>query len=115
VCGDQVAGISSGPDRDQGLREQLTKLAQERPRFGYRRLGMLLDREGEHVNHKRLFRVYRQSGLSVKRNRRKKLVRSGISQRAYRWPEKDVRRRASKRDYRRLVAGQVGTQEHEEC
>jgi len=31
------------------------------------------------VNHKRLFRVYRQAGLSVKRNRRKKLVRVGVS------------------------------------
>jgi putative transposase len=68
------------PDRDEGLREQLTKLAHERPRFGYRRLGVLLDREGEHVNHKRLFRVYRESGLSVKRNRRKKLLRVGFHQ-----------------------------------
>lgn len=68
------------PDRDAGLREQLTKLAHERPRFGYRRLGVLLEREGEHVNHKRLFRVYRASGLSVKRNRRKKLLRTGVSQ-----------------------------------
>jgi putative transposase len=39
----------------------------------------LLDREGEHVNHKRVFRVYRESGLSVKRNRRKKLVRCGVN------------------------------------
>jgi putative transposase len=67
-------------DRDEGLREQLMKLAQERPRFGYRRLGVLLDREGEHVNHKRVFRVYRECGLSVKRNRRKKLARCGVSQ-----------------------------------
>jgi putative transposase len=68
------------PDGDEGLREQLTKLAQERPRFGYRRLGVLLEREGEHVNHKRVFRVYRESGLSVKRNRRKKLMRTGVPQ-----------------------------------
>lgn len=68
------------PDGDEGLREQLTKLAHERPRFGYRRLGVLLEREGEHVNHKRVFRVYRESGLSVKRNRRKKLMRIGVPQ-----------------------------------
>ena len=55
-------------------------LAHERPRFGYRRLRVLLAREGEHVNHKRLFRVYREAGLSVKRNRRKKLVRVGVKQ-----------------------------------
>ena len=68
------------PDRDNELREALTELAHERPRFGYRRLGVLLDRAGEHVNHKRLFRVYRDAGLSVKRVRRKKLVRAGVSQ-----------------------------------
>jgi putative transposase len=68
------------PDRNEELREQLMGLAQERPRFGYRRLGVLLDREDKHVNHKRLFRVYRAAGLSVKRNRRKKLVRIGVSQ-----------------------------------
>ncbi len=68
------------PDRDEELREQLMALAEERPRFGYRRLGVLLAREDKHVNHKRLFRVYRAAGLSVKRNRRKKLVRIGVSQ-----------------------------------
>jgi putative transposase len=77
------------PDRDEGLREQLRKLAQERPRFGYRRLGVLLERAGEHVNHKRLFRVYRESGLSVKRNRRKKLVRCGVSQPVLREPNEE--------------------------
>jgi putative transposase len=76
-------------DRDEGLREQLAKLAQERPRFGYRRLGVLLDREGQHVNHKKLFRVYRESGLSVKRNRRKKLVRIGVSQPVLKGPNEE--------------------------
>lgn len=68
------------PDRDEALREQLIELAHQRPRFGYRRLGVLLSREGRRINHKRLFRVYRAAGLSVKRNRRKKLVRAGVSQ-----------------------------------
>ena len=68
------------PDGDSGLREQLTELARERPRFGYRRLGVLLTRSGQRVNHKRLYRVYREAGLSVKRIRRKKLVRVGVSQ-----------------------------------
>lgn len=67
------------PDRNEKLREQLVELAHQRPRFGYRRLGVLLSREGQHVNHKRLFRVYREAALSVKRNRRKKLVRMGVS------------------------------------
>jgi putative transposase len=68
------------PDRDGQLREQLTELARERPRFGYRRFGVLLARNGQAVNHKRLYRVYREAGLSVKRIRRKKLVRVGVSQ-----------------------------------
>jgi putative transposase len=67
-------------DGDAELREELTTLAQERPRFGYRRLGVLLARNGKRVNHKRLYRVYRQAGLGVKRIRRKKLVRTGQGQ-----------------------------------
>ena len=60
---------------DSGLREQLLRLAREKPRFGYRRLQILLRREGTLVNHKRTQRVYRELGLSVKRTRRKKLMR----------------------------------------
>jgi putative transposase len=59
------------------LRKKLTKLAQEQPRYGYRRLQVLLQREGQIVNHKRIFRVYRAAGLSVKRKNRKRLVRTG--------------------------------------
>lgn len=64
-------------DRDTELRKQLVELAQEKPRYGYRRLQVLLQRKGQHVNHKRLFRVYRSAGLSIKRKRRKRLVRVG--------------------------------------
>ena len=60
---------------DSQLREQLLRLAREKPRFGYRRLHILLQREGAVVNHKRLQRVYRELGLSVKRTRRKRLMR----------------------------------------
>jgi putative transposase len=67
------------PDRDAELRQELTELAQQRPRFGYRRLGILLARNGRRVNHKRLFRVYGEAGLSVKRMRRRRLVRTGLS------------------------------------
>jgi putative transposase len=42
-------------------------LAQERRRFGYRRLHVLLRREGYVVNHKRLFRLYREEKLAVRR------------------------------------------------
>ena len=65
--------------------------AAERPRFGYRRLHILLDREGVAVNHKRIYRVYRAAGLQVRRRRRKRLTRADrvplpiASQRLERW------------------------------
>jgi putative transposase len=94
ACGLVGVGRSScryrqKPDRDGRLRERLVELAYERPRFGYRRLGVLLAREDMHINHKRLFRVYRAAGLSVKRNRRKKLIRIGVSQPALSAPNEE--------------------------
>lgn len=59
---------------DSELRERLKSLADQRPRFGYRRLHVLLKREGHHINHKRVFRVYREAGLGLPRRRRKRLV-----------------------------------------
>ena len=61
---------------DTDLRTRLQDLAREQPRFGYRRLHVLLGREGVEVNHKRVQRVYRELGLTVKRLRRKRLVRA---------------------------------------
>jgi putative transposase len=62
---------------DEPLKEKLMALAREKPRFGYRRLHILLRREGETVNHKRVWRVYREAGLCVKPRRRKRLLRVG--------------------------------------
>ena len=56
-----------------GLRGRLGELAQERRRFGYRRLTVLLRREGWAVNHKRVYRLYRQEGLGVRRRKRKRI------------------------------------------
>jgi putative transposase len=53
--------------QDTELRERLRALAHERRRFGYRRLHVLLRREGFIVNHKRLFRLYREERLLVRR------------------------------------------------
>src|SRR5436190_17842685 len=61
--------------QDTELRERLRALAQERRRFGYRRLHVLLRREGFVVNHKRLFRIYREERLMVrKRGGRKRAL-----------------------------------------
>jgi putative transposase len=52
---------------DAALRERLRAIAHERRRFGYRRLHVLLKREGHVVNHKKLFRLYREEKLTVRR------------------------------------------------
>lgn len=62
-------------DRNQQLRARLRELARQKPRYGYRRLGALLERKGEAVNHKRLFRVYQEAGLGVRRREKKRLER----------------------------------------
>lgn len=49
------------------LRQRLRELAAERRRFGYRRLGYLLAREGIRPNHKKLLRIYREEGLRDRR------------------------------------------------
>ena len=59
-----------------GLMERLLVLARERPRYGYRRLHVLLRREGFAVNHKRVHRLYRREGLMVRRRLRKRLTRA---------------------------------------
>jgi putative transposase len=52
---------------DEALRERLKSLAHERRRFGYRRLHVLLRREGHAVNKKRVQRIYREEKLTVRR------------------------------------------------
>jgi putative transposase len=54
------------------LRMRLRELAAARPRFGYRRLYILLRREGWAVNHKRVYRLYGEDQLVVRTRRRKK-------------------------------------------
>ena len=57
---------SRRPD-DAELRGRLKALASERRRFGYRRLHILLKRDGVALNHKKLFRLYREERLTVRR------------------------------------------------
>jgi putative transposase len=62
---------------EPSLRQRLRELAAARPRFGYRRLHVLLRREGVIVNHKRVERLYREEGLAVRRRTRKRVARDG--------------------------------------
>jgi putative transposase len=52
---------------DAALRKRLRELAHERRRFGYRRLGWLLARGGQRMNQKKLYRLYREEKLMVRR------------------------------------------------
>ena len=69
----------SSRKRDGGmLRERLRAIAEERPRFGYRRLMVMLRREGFEVNHKRVFRLYQLEGLKLRRKKRKRVSRTRL-------------------------------------
>jgi putative transposase len=59
---------------DTALRARLRELAAQRRRWGYRKLLVLLRREGMLVNHKRVERIYREEGLSVRKRKRKRAV-----------------------------------------
>ena len=61
------------------LRTRLRELANERRRFGYRRLFVLLKRDGEPSGVNRIYRLYREEGLSV---RKRKARRRAVGTRA---------------------------------
>ncbi|CUH38686.1 insertion element IS2 transposase InsD [Jannaschia seosinensis] len=62
------------PDSPE-IRKEMKEIAGKRRRFGYRRIGILLERKGMTMNHKKLYRLYREEGLSVKRRRGRKRAR----------------------------------------
>ena len=80
----RVVGLSTATWRYQrrtsamnvSVLERLQAHAAVRARFGYRRLHILLEREGLVVNHKRVHRIYQAAGLQVRRRRRKHLTRA---------------------------------------
>jgi putative transposase len=79
VCGLLSVAVSSYRyrvrDGNAELRTKMVELAREKPRYGYRRLHVLLQRDGEVANHKRVYRVYREAGLCLRRKKRKHCTR----------------------------------------
>lgn len=57
-----------------GLRERIVEIAAAKRRYGYRRVHVLLRREGWKINHKRTHRLYREAGLQVRRRARKRIL-----------------------------------------
>jgi len=70
------------PDQS-ALRKQIRDIALSRVRYGYRRIHILLKRQGMSINHKRVHRLYCEEGLQIRRKRPRRHV-SG----AHRQPEK---------------------------
>jgi len=64
---------SRRPD-DTELKAKLVELAGQKRRYGYRRLHVLLLRQGLRVNRKRTYRIYREAGLAVRRRKRKRIA-----------------------------------------
>jgi putative transposase len=56
-----------------GLGERIAEIAGEKRRYGYRRIYLLLRRQGWRVNRKRIYRLYREAGLAVRRRKRKRI------------------------------------------
>jgi putative transposase len=65
----------SRENKQDGLRLRLKELAGIHVRYGYRRLTVLLRREGWPVNAKRIYRLHRQEGWIVRTKQRKKMAR----------------------------------------
>jgi putative transposase len=65
-------------ERDAALRKRLRELAAKRMRFGYRRLTAMLVREGMPINHKRVYRLYREEGLAMRIRQRRRIRWSGV-------------------------------------
>lgn len=61
------------PDSNCQLRECIVLLAGQRRRFGYRRIHIMLKREGWYINVKRVYRLYRDAGLAVRKRSRKQI------------------------------------------
>ncbi|HMM07191.1 MAG TPA: IS3 family transposase [Clostridiales bacterium] len=87
----RLAGISQNSKRyqpvdkseDKQITERLVALSARWKRFGYRRLHVMLQREGIKINHKRTYRLYKEAGLSLpKRSKKKKYEKRGMPQRA---------------------------------
>ena len=64
------------PPDHADIRKKMHEIAGKRRRFGYRRIGIMFEREGFMTSQKKLYRLYKEEGLSVRRRRGRKRARS---------------------------------------
>ena len=60
--------------------KKMHEIAGKRRRFGYRRVGILPEREGFAMKEKKMYRLYKEEGLSVRRRRRRERARGTRAQ-----------------------------------
>lgn len=53
-------------DAQTALRQRIREIAESRRRFGCKRIHVMLIREGWKVNHKRVYRLYKEEGLGLR-------------------------------------------------
>jgi len=71
------ARYQAHPRDDQALQEQMEQIKQKHPRFGTPRVHALLRADGQSVNHKRIERLWRKSGLQVAPRPKKRKIKTG--------------------------------------
>lgn len=69
-------GYKGKKDEQEALRMRIKDIASARVRYGYRRIYILLRREGWKVNHKRVHRLYRLEGLNLRTQGKKKRIKA---------------------------------------
>lgn len=87
MCSRSLCRYESRLDPRNELRGRIREIAHTRVRFGYRRVHVMLEREGWRANHKLVHRLYREEGLTLRRKRPKRHVPRCTARRAHSRPE----------------------------
>jgi putative transposase len=75
VCVDPKTVQRDKPPDNPEVRKEMKAVAAVRRRFGYRQIGVLLERKGIFMNHGKLYRIYTEEKLTVRRRRGRKRAR----------------------------------------
>ena len=64
---------------DQMIIERMNAITARFKRFGYRRIQVILEREGIKINHKKVYHLYKEAGLALKRKRKNVVIKSAVN------------------------------------